>query len=70
MSFAGNSGLDKRACSQLGIDGENVIASKHLGQITDIMYEWEGKIADELGLTVVDVAEIKLKYPLNLRLQT
>ena len=73
LCFTGNSepGLSERSCSQLVMDGENAITSKHLGQIAaDMMYEWEGKIADELGLTMVDVADIKLKYPLNLQLQT
>ena len=52
------------------IDSENNGVSKHLGQIADAMYEWEGRIADELGLSVVDVAEIKLKHPSSLKLQT
>ena len=52
------------------IDNENSGISKHLGQIADAMYEWEGRIADELGLSVVDVAEIKMKYSSNLKLQT
>ena len=52
------------------IDSENNGVSKHLGQIADAMYEWEGRIADELGLSVVDVAKIKMKYPSDLNLQT
>ena len=52
------------------IDSENNGVSKHLGRIANAMYEWEGRIADELGLSVVDVAEIKLKHPSNLKLQT
>ena len=43
---------------------------KHLGQIADIMYEWEGPVAEQLGLTQADVAAIKTKYPNELRLRT
>ena len=50
------------------IDAEHR-SSKHLGQIADSMYEWEGAIADELGLTPADVAAIKTKYPTQLKLQ-
>ena len=42
---------------------------KHLGQIADSMAEWEGRIAEELGLTEADAANIKAKYPSNLKLQ-
>jgi hypothetical protein len=34
------------------------------------MHEWEGPVAEQLGLTPVDVAAIKVKYPYELRLQT
>ena len=44
--------------------------STHLGQIADVMYEWEGPIAEQLGLTRADVAAIKTKHPLELKLQT
>ena len=44
--------------------------SKHLGQIADHMYEWEGPVAEELCLTQADVAAIKTKYPTELKLQT
>ena len=43
---------------------------QHLGKIADIMYEWEGRIADELGLTEADVAAVKTRHPGNLKLQT
>jgi GTPase SAR1 family protein len=43
---------------------------KHLGHIADSMAEWEGPIADELGLTEADVASIKTKHPANLKLQS
>ena len=49
---------------------ENSGVSKHLGVIADSMYEWEGKIAEHLDLTTVDVDSIKMKYPNELRLQT
>ena len=44
--------------------------SKHLGQIADAMYEWEGPIAEQLQLTRVDIAAIKTEHPNKLRLQT
>ena len=37
------------------LDFENGGVSKHLGQIADSMHEWEGTIAEGLGLTVPDV---------------
>ena len=52
------------------LDFKNVGVSKHLGQIADSMYEWEGPIAEQLGLTRADVAVIKTKYPHELKLQT
>ena len=51
------------------LDGDSVIEHKHLGQIADSMKEWEGRIAEELGLIPPDVENIKHKYPLNLNLQ-
>ena len=44
-------------------------AEKDLGQIADSMYEWQGRIADELKLTPADVAGIELKQPTKLNLQ-
>ena len=38
-----------------------VLDPKHRGQIADSMGEWEGRVADELGLSDADVADIKLK---------
>ena len=52
------------------LDSMNSGVSKHLGQIADSMYEWEGKLADELGLTRADVATIVKKHPTDLKLQT
>ena len=45
-------------------------SAKHLGQIADTMTEWEGKIAEELQLSVADVAAIKTEHPTKLKLQT
>ena len=52
------------------LDFDNNGVSKHLGQIADSMYEWEGPVAEQLGLTLADVATIKMKHPGELRLQT
>ena len=41
----------------------------HLGQIADSMYEWEGPVADSLGLHQADVAEIKEAHSGKLKLQ-
>ena len=41
----------------------------HIGQIADRMEEWKGPIAECLGLTVADVASIKMKHPSELKLQ-
>lgn len=42
---------------------------KHLGQIADFMYEWEGPVADHLQLSPADIANIKKKHPGQLKLQ-
>lgn len=52
------------------LDFDNNGISKHLGKIADNMHEWEGRIAEELGLTPADISVIKTKYPGELRLQT
>ena len=52
------------------LDFENGGVSKHLGQIANSMYEWEGPVAEQLGLTPAEIAAIKLKYPSELGLQT
>ena len=52
------------------VDSEYGGVSKHLGQIADAMYEWEGPIAEQLELTEADVAAIKTEHPNKLRLQT
>jgi hypothetical protein len=43
---------------------------RHVGQIAELMVEWEGLIADELELTPADVADIKTKHPQKLKLQS
>ena len=43
------------------LDFEYDGVSQHLGQIADSMYEWEGAIAEQLGLLPADVASIKLE---------
>ena len=60
-------GLSQSQVLNLVVDGDGV--PKHLGQIADSMSEWEGRIADELGLKNADVAAIKSEYPNKLRLQ-
>ena len=52
------------------LDAEHDGVSKHLGQIADAMYEWEGPIAEQLELTRADVAAIKTEHQNKLRLQT
>ena len=52
------------------IDSQHDNVSKHLGQIADAMYEWEGPIAEQLGLTKADVAAIRIAHPYDLKLQT
>ena len=52
------------------LDSDNGGVPKHLGQIADSMSEWEGRIADELGLTKADVNHIKSKHAQDLKLQS
>ena len=52
------------------LDFENGGVSKHLGQIADSMYEWEGPVSEQLCLTPAEIVAIKLKYPFELGLQT
>ena len=42
---------------------------KHLGQIADFMYEWEGPVAEHLQLSLADTASIKKKHHDQLKLQ-
>ena len=43
--------------------------SKHLGQIADSMNEWEGPVAEELGLSPADITAIKTAHPSDFKLQ-
>ena len=52
------------------LDFENDGVSDHLGQIAESMYEWEGSVAEQLGLTPADIAAIKAEHPGKLKLQT
>ena len=52
------------------LDAENGGVPLHIGQIADAMHEWEGQLAEELGLTDADVAEIKTECPKKLKLQS
>ena len=52
------------------VDSEHGGVPKHLGQIADAMYEWEGPITEQLELTEADVAAIKTEHPKKLELQT
>ena len=67
LNYADTSVLHPRLESVLDSNHDGV--PKHLGQIVDCMSEWEGKIADELGLKLGDVNSIKSEYPTNLKLQ-
>ena len=51
------------------IDFNNDGVSKHLGQIADSMTEWEGQIAEQLGLKPADIAGIRARHPTELNLQ-
>ena len=51
------------------MDSEHGGVSKHLGQIADAMYEWEGPIAEQLELTRADIAAINEEHK-KLRLKT
>ena len=51
------------------LDAGNDGVPKHLGQIADSMHEWEGAVAEELGLTMADVEEIKTEHR-KLKLQS
>ena len=48
---------------------DQMLDTKHLGQIAESMYEWEGLVADQLGLSLADVNNIKTKYRAELTLQ-
>ena len=60
------------SCNRLDqvLDFENPGVSPHVGQIADSMYEWEGPVAEQLGLTLAEIASIKIEHPNKLGLQT
>ena len=49
------------------ISGQTI--PKHLGRIADSMTEWEGTVADCLGLSLPDRHDIKENYPNKPKLQ-
>ena len=51
------------------LDCESGGVSKHLGQIADSMDEWEGPVAEELGLSAADITAIKTENPSKFNLQ-
>ena len=51
------------------LDSENSGVPKDIGKIAEFVYEWEGRVADELGLTKFDVNNIKLLHKDRLDLQ-
>ena len=51
------------------VDCDSGGVSKHLGQIADSMYKWEGPVADQLGLSQVDIIAIKTAHPMKFNLQ-
>ena len=54
----------------LVVDSNNPFGvPKHLGEIADQMSEWEGRIAECLGLNLPEIARVKAKYPEKLQLQ-
>ena len=46
------------------------VKEEHIGMIAGLMSEWEGPIADALGLSEHDKACIKEEYDKKLNLQT
>ena len=52
------------------LDSDSTGISLHVGQIADSMYEWEGPIAEQLSLTLAEIAAIKIEHPNKLGLQT
>ena len=52
------------------LDFESGGVDKHIGLIAESMNEWEGRIAEGLGLTNADVNHIKLLQKQSLKLQS
>ena len=44
------------------LDGDHNEVLLHLGYIAKNIPEWEGRVADNLGLSYVDVSDIKKKF--------
>ena len=57
INYVGGLTYCQRLDQVLDVDSGGV--SKHLGQIADIMCEWEGRVAEGLGLTPAEVESIK-----------
>ena len=51
------------------LDSKSSSVLKHLGEIADSMYEWEGAVAENLKLTPADIVDIKTQYPKKMNLQ-
>lgn len=49
-------------CMYVCIVCQDVVSTKHIGEIADYMDHWEGKIAEVLGLTLPEVAGIKMEH--------
>ena len=52
------------------VDARNNGIPRHIGEISELVYKWEGQLADELGLTAADVEAVLTKKPRDLKLQT
>ena len=62
--------MDNEELLDQELDFMNDGVSRHLGQIAESMYKWEGRVADELGLSPAEVAAIKCRHPSDLKLQS
>ena len=62
--------MDNEELLDQELDSMNGGVSMHLGQIAESMHEWEGRVADELGLSPAEVAVINCRHPTDLRLQS
>ena len=50
-------------------DERGQLIPRHLGKMAESMTDWEGAIADHLGLSEVDKGDIRDKNPRQLELQ-
>ena len=50
-------------------DTRGQVTPHHLGRIADSMADWEGVVADHLGLSEADRSDIRDKNPTHLKLQ-